>query len=122
MDGHITYKTERYKYREYDDDLLLVFDFDIKSYTGHVHNTFYGHKSLLFFLTKHQTKRIIITLDQVDDFEERGDDLVVNLRKYQDFCRCLGSRGENRAQAFLRGDIRIIRLQIMTSLRAKWLY
>ncbi len=86
--------------KHYKGGKVLRFDFDIKNVTGHNRSTFYFYRTLIYFLDKNSDKAIYITQSQTEDFYEEGGRLVINLEKYQEFCRSIGQSGENRAQAF----------------------
>lgn len=85
---------------DYKGGKTLCFDFDIRTVTGHIRNTFKYYRTLIHFLTKNPDKEIYITQSQTEDFDEKDNKLVINLQKYQEFCRGIGQNGENRAQAF----------------------
>ncbi len=87
--------TESYK-----DWITLLFDFDIRTIHSHKRNTFDDYKSLIHFKRNNATSIIHITIDQIDDFYQDWDRLVVNLYKYQEFCKNIWQNWKNRAQAF----------------------
>src|SRR3989344_4488636 len=79
----------------------LLFDFDIREYTGHLSKTFDYHLSLSHYLEDNQGKEIFLTLTETADFYQEDNKLVINLKVYQDFCKKIAQSGKNRTQAFL---------------------
>ncbi|OGE80973.1 MAG: hypothetical protein A3E98_03080 [Candidatus Doudnabacteria bacterium RIFCSPHIGHO2_12_FULL_48_11] len=79
----------------------LLFDFDIREYTGHLSKTFDYHLSLSHYLEDNQGKEIFLTLTETADFYQEDNKLVINLKVYQDFCKNIAQSGKNRTQAFL---------------------
>lgn len=89
------------KYTRNDTEFELLFDFNLREITRHNRKTFDDCQSLLYFLQNNIGKKIYITLEQVTDFYEEGENLVINLISYQEFCKKIGQNGKNRTQAFL---------------------
>jgi hypothetical protein len=92
---------ERYK-----NNKELYFDFNIREFAKHNRNTFDDYKSLLYFLDNNNEKKLYITIIQTDDFFEQDNNLVINLNRYQEFCKKIGQNGINRAQAFFARKLR----------------
>ena len=84
----------------------LHFDFDIKEFTQHTKSTFKSYHSLINYLTSFPEKSIYLTQTQVEDFFEYDNKIVINIQKYQEYCKALGQNGQNRAQAFFARKIR----------------
>jgi len=96
-----------FKYRKtYKGFKTLYFDFDIREFTQHSKSTFKSYHSLINYLISCPEKSIYLTRDQVEDFYEEANNIVVNIQKYQEYCKALGQNGQNRAQAFFARKIR----------------
>lgn len=90
----------------YKGGIKLFFDFNIKEITNHNRNTFDDYRSLIYFLENNKEAQIYITKEQTDDFYQEWDKLVLNLDKYQEFCKNIGQNWKNRAQAYFSRGLR----------------
>ena len=73
----------------------VFFDFNLQEFTGHKGISFKGFASLKVFLENNPNRNIHITLDQVQDFSEEGDKLIINLKSYQDFSKSISQSSKN---------------------------
>ena len=84
----------------------LLFDFDLRTITGHNRKTFDDCQSLLYFLQNNLGKQIYLTENQTPDFCEENNKIIINIKSYQEFCKKIGQNGKNRTQAFLAQKIK----------------
>jgi hypothetical protein len=86
--------------------LELFFDFDLRDITVKNTKVFDDYASLLHYSLKNPDKKIYLTRTQTLDFCEDENKIVVNLDRYQEFCKTIGQNGKNRTQAFLAQKIK----------------
>lgn len=96
-----------------------------KNYAFHVHfghtrktRKFLYHKNLLSFLAENPEINIFFTVDySVKPFQRFGNDFLVNIESYLEFCKSIQNKTAGRAKAFLGQHIKLA--NISTSLEER---